>query len=307
MTDGTGERRKTELGDPNVYTRTGPLVLSLPKDRSGPMTLPPAGRSGQRLPSGYRKWGFITGGGIPVSTRDQTMFVPSVPARKETALRLASFVQRERTVMRNRLGAILLMLSMLGSVVVWSASPIAAQSGSTCRINGTTGPDVIDAGSGNDSVCGGGGADTLFGGSGKDALHGGKGNDALYGESGTDTLTGGSSADFFSGGSGHDTATDFECGVDTYDGTVEVGIPVCPPVDEPDLAELLPTVCSVTDTGFVCDFDQDDVAAIRFIAANCQSILEPSGGLSELCTIGDTDFLCGEFASLVITCTAVPD
>ena len=64
-------------------------------------------------------------------------------------------------------------------------------------LNGTNGPNVLDAiesGDSNDAINGKGGNDTLAGYDGYDKLYGGAGNDTLYGE-GPDDLYGGTGVD----------------------------------------------------------------------------------------------------------------
>jgi VCBS repeat-containing protein len=83
------------------------------------------------------------------------------------------------------------------------------------RIDGTVGPNHIDArggddivhgGSGRDSLNGGGGNDLLYGDSGADTLYDGEGNNLLFGGDGDDTLTG---SGYLSGGDGNDVISTY--------------------------------------------------------------------------------------------------
>jgi len=72
------------------------------------------------------------------------------------------------------------------------------------HLNGTTGNNVLFAGSGDDDVAGKAGNDMLSGGTGSDKIWGGSGNDTLMGGSGNDTLVGGFGSDRMEGGNGND-------------------------------------------------------------------------------------------------------
>lgn len=68
-------------------------------------------------------------------------------------------------------------------------------------LNGTTGANVLRAGSSNTSMSLYGGNDWAYGGTGNDRIFGGSGNDTVYGSAGSDRLYGGDHADYLSGGS----------------------------------------------------------------------------------------------------------
>lgn len=197
--------------------------------------------------------------------------------------------------------ACLLLGMMVSSLAV--ATSVAAQDG--CDLEGTSGPDRLNGGSGSQVVCGRGGGDLVKGGSGHDDLYGNGGQDELRGNSGNDTLTGGDGADFFRGGTGYDVATDFECGVDEHDGTVEEGTDCSNNggggggVDP----SLLPNECNVTGSGFTCDFDND--SGPDFFGANCDGQDGDGDTFNTICTIGGDDFSCSVFIpDDFFTCTA---
>lgn len=215
--------------------------------------------------------------------------------------------------MRTLFKACLLLGLMLSSVM--AATAVSAQDG--CDIEGAGGPDQLNGGSGSQVICGRGGPDTLNGGSGHDTVYGngggdhvkgGSGHDDLYGngggdelkgQSGNDTLTGGNGADYFRGGSGRDTATDFECGVDEHDGTVEEGVDC----EGGGGGGNLPDDCSADrEPGFdvTCSWPTGDEGN-AFIDANCEDTadIDPFectlNGVPYSCTTGPEFFLfCNE-------------
>ncbi|KAA1417771.1 tandem-95 repeat protein [Nocardioides humilatus] len=96
----------------------------------------------------------------------------------------------------------------------WQAAATPPPLGSTCTIEGTTGPDTLDGTAAADVICGYGGDDTIdglggddliIGGAGDDNLLGGDGIDDIRGNGGTDTLTGNAGNDLLYGDGGNDS------------------------------------------------------------------------------------------------------
>ncbi|MES2630438.1 MAG: calcium-binding protein [Patescibacteria group bacterium] len=73
---------------------------------------------------------------------------------------------------------------------------------------GNTGADILYGDDGVDYIIGGSGSDTLRGGLGNDLLSGLSGSDQIYGNDGDDILYGGSGIDTLDGGIGNDKAND---------------------------------------------------------------------------------------------------
>lgn len=65
------------------------------------------------------------------------------------------------------------------------------------RVHARGGSDIVDAGEGNDTVFGGGGADLIDGGEGDDLILGGTGRDTIIGGEGADSIHGGAGIDTF--------------------------------------------------------------------------------------------------------------
>lgn len=199
---------------------------------------------------------------------------------------------------------IVLLIALAVAGPTAGSAPAMAQPSTACAIIGNDGPNTLVGRSGRQVICGLGGDDTLRGGSGADGLYGGgnndflgggsgndvlsgdSGNDALLGESGDDVLTGGPGLDRFSGGTGFDTATDFVCGSDSHDGSIEAGIPVCPPSAGPTWQDVLPEgICIINNAGvgFACEFGSEN-AAYAFLNAACDvfSIGFPAPGVADV-------------------------
>ncbi len=96
------------------------------------------------------------------------------------------------------------------------------------QLYGFAGADSIRGGGGNDRLNGGSDGDLLLGDEGQDLIQGQLGDDRLDGGSENDKLVGGPGADHHAGGPEVDQARKFSCAEnDTWDGTVERGVPGC--------------------------------------------------------------------------------
>jgi len=96
---------------------------------------------------------------------------------------------------------------------LWDMLPVTGTSGDDLMIAGTR-PKTLHGGAGNDTFRGDAGSDSLYGdegndefwaGDSNDVISGGDGDDSLHGSSGDDWLEGGSGADKLEGGAGSDT------------------------------------------------------------------------------------------------------
>lgn len=85
-----------------------------------------------------------------------------------------------------------------------ASSGIFVGTGSSEKIRGTNGDDLINAKDGNDKIRAGNGDDIVLGGDGNDNINGASGDDTLLGGSGDDKLKGASGDDDITGGLGHD-------------------------------------------------------------------------------------------------------
>ena len=93
---------------------------------------------------------------------------------------------------------------------------LIAARGSSMRLEGLAGNDILTGREGNDVLIGGAGYDQLQGGAGNDTLDGGDDGGWLRGDAGADTLVGGNGADTLDGGEGVDSMTG-GAGNDTYE------------------------------------------------------------------------------------------
>jgi Ca2+-binding RTX toxin-like protein len=92
-----------------------------------------------------------------------------------------------------------------GIYVVSSSAPSRpARRSNQCRIDGTSGPDVLRGTPYYDVINGHGGGDSLFAGNGDDIVYGGPGDDAIGGGPGNDLIYGGPGNDVLSGATGND-------------------------------------------------------------------------------------------------------
>ena len=93
---------------------------------------------------------------------------------------------------------------------------LIAARGSSMRMEGLAGNDILTGRDGNDVLIGGAGYDQLQGGAGNDTLDGGDDGGWLRGDAGVDTLIGGNGADTLDGGEGADSLAG-GAGNDTYE------------------------------------------------------------------------------------------
>ena len=82
-----------------------------------------------------------------------------------------------------------------GAIPDWQPLCDFGGTGGADTIHGTSGQDLICAGSGNDTIYGYGGNDVIFAGRGNDRVDAGAGNDVINGGDGADALYGGAGGD----------------------------------------------------------------------------------------------------------------
>jgi Ca2+-binding RTX toxin-like protein len=110
----------------------------------------------------------------------------------------------------------LALVALVPLLVVFFPTMSSAYSPAVCtisgttssdRITGTSGDDIICAGSGNDTIYSIGGDDIVYGGPGNDRIYSGAGDDKILGDSGNDYVESGSGSDDVDGGLGNDTVS----------------------------------------------------------------------------------------------------
>jgi serralysin len=168
------------------------------------------------------------------------------------------------------------------------------------RIEGTTGGDILAAGStamtlagqdGDDTLIGGNKRDTLLGGEGRDSLEGLGGADLLRGGAGTDTIVGGSGGDVFrweTGDLGTDLITGFNLAEDRFSfGQGFLGSPVFGGGSLSDSLEAVTVLGFTVVRGFTAEAGWQDLARLEDVSVRALSemiadgsILAPIEGLS---------------------------